>query len=93
MQLLEIIQVLPSTNYRRIKMNKTHWNFDMKSLIVGFLLAIAALVIFNGIPSRAATGSAIAADENGVYIMSDGTVRYIEKQKCRIPSGCHINTQ
>ena len=75
-------------------MNKIYWNLDIKSLIIGFLLAVVAVVIFNGTSSRAATAHAIAADESGVYILSDGSVRYIEKQKCRLPNGgCHINTQ
>ena len=76
-------------------MNQTRWDFDVKSLIIGFLLATVAAFIFNGTPaSRAANGDGIAADESGVYIMSGGSVRYIEKQKCRLPNGgCHINTQ
>ena len=70
-------------------MNNSRWNFDVKSLIIGFLLAIVAVFVFNGTSSRAAGGYSITADENGVYIMNDnGTVKYTDKQKCRTNFGC-----
>ena len=75
-------------------MNKTVWSLDLKSLAVGFLLAVTLSIFFSSFwHSSAATGGAIAADNDGVYIMVDGSVRYIDKQKCRQGSGCHFSTQ
>lgn len=73
-------------------MKRVKWQIDVKSLLVGFLLAVVAGVFLGGRPGGAAeTCGAVAADDRGVYIMSGGTVRYVEKQKCQ--QGCHINTQ
>ncbi len=74
-------------------MNDSRWNFDVKSLITGFLPAIVAVFIFNGTSRRAAGDTAIAADESGIYIMSNGTVRYIDKDKCRKSMSCFFSTQ
>ena len=73
-------------------MERVKWQIDVKSLLVGFLLAVVAALFLSGRPGGAAeTCGAVAADDLGVYILSGGTVRYIEKQKCL--QGCHITTQ
>ena len=72
--------------------NKIILSIDLKSLAIGFLLAIALGVAFSGFwQSKAANENVIVADEKGVYIMRAGNVRYIDKNKCR--QGCHFNTQ
>jgi len=62
-------------------------------MLIGFLLALVAVFLLSGLPSRAAdTCGAVSADDEGVYIMSGGSVRYIEKRKC-LQQGCHINSE
>jgi hypothetical protein len=51
-------------------------------MLIGFLLAVVAALVLGGSPGRAQAESGIAADEQGVYILNNGSVRYIEKQKC-----------
>lgn len=71
-------------------MNRINLQLDAKSVIIGFLLALVAAMLFSGIPGRASQSEIrymIAADENGIYIMENGGVRYIEKRKCAKPSG------
>ncbi len=50
-------------------MNKIILSIDLKSLAIGFLLAIALGVAFSGFwQSKAANENVIVADEEGVYI-------------------------
>jgi hypothetical protein len=64
-------------------MGRVRWQIDVKSMLVGFLLALVAALLLSGRPGRAQEWSgAIAADDQGVYIMNNGSVRYVEKQKC-----------
>jgi hypothetical protein len=73
-------------------MNRINLQLDAKSVVIGFLLAVVAVLLFSGFPSRANQSREthmIAADENGVYVMRDGFVRYIEKRKCIQKPGCH----
>ena len=73
-------------------MDRMRRQIDAKSILIGFLLAVVAALLLNGLTGRAAeTCGAVAADDRGVYIMIDGSVRYIEKQKCL--QGCHINSE
>ena len=61
-------------------------NLDLRSLIVGFLLATIAFLVFKGFPSQAQTGSkyAISAGDGGVYIMrDDNKVVFRDKAICQ----------
>jgi len=60
-------------------------NLDLRSLIIGFLLATIAFLVFKGFPSHAQTGSSytISAGDGGVYIMrSDGLITFRDKRDC-----------
>ena len=75
-------------------MKKANWSIDLKSLIFGFLPAVSPGFLFSGFwQSRAATGTTIAADNDNICIFVDGSVRYIDKNKCRQGAGCTFNTQ
>ena len=63
-------------------MDRLRWQIDAKSMLIGFLLAVVAALLLGGSPGRAQVESAIAADDQGVYILNNGSVRYIEKQRC-----------
>jgi len=59
-------------------------NLDVRSLVIGFLLATVAFLVFKGLPSQAQTSASdmISAGDGGVYIMRQGVVRFTEKKAC-----------
>lgn len=69
---------------------------NVKSFIIGVLAACLLFWLANGRSTQATTGGsgqyAIAADNEGVYIMKDGYVRFVTKSGCNTKSGCHFNT-
>ena len=70
-------------------MERVRWQIDVRSMLIGFLLAGAAALLLGGRPGSAqATWGAVAADAGGVYIMRGEYVRYVEKQKCLSKAGC-----
>ena len=56
-------------------------NLDLRSLIIGFLLATVAFLVFKGSPSQAQTGSkySISAGDGGVYVLRDNSVIFCDK--------------
>lgn len=75
-------------------MNKGFLNLDLRSLIIGFLLALVAFLVLKGASNPVqADGSeyAIAATDDGVYILRDGNVVFREKAECRKLPGCSIH--
>jgi hypothetical protein len=79
-----------------------HLQIDMRSLLIGILVTVAAFLFFNGTPSGAQRSHdlpptipplsnhyQIAADGGGVYILNEvtGAVIYIDKGKCAIIIG------
>jgi len=72
-------------------MDRTRWQIDVKSMLIGFLLAVVAGLLLGGRPGRAFEGgAAVAADDQGVYIIRGERVRYVEKQKCLPKEGCYF---
>ena len=74
-------------------MNKSILNIDLRSLIIGFLLAAIAFLIFKGFPSQAQTENpeySISATEDGVYIINRTTSYTVfrEKRECQKPGVC-----
>ena len=70
-------------------MECARWQVDVKSMLIGSLLAVVAALLLSGRPGSAqATWGAVAADAGGVYIMRGEYVRYVEKQKCLSKTGC-----
>ena len=73
-------------------MNRVKWQIDVRSMLIGFLLAVVAALLLSGGTGRAQSQErAVAADDGGVYIMSGDYVRYREKQKCQTKVGCSFN--
>jgi hypothetical protein len=59
-------------------------NLDLRSLIIGFLLATVAFLVFKGFPSQAQTSSnfMISAGDGGVYVLRDNQVFFRDKRDC-----------
>jgi hypothetical protein len=59
-------------------------NLDLRSLIIGFLLATVAFLVFKGFPSEAQTSSTemISAGDGGVYILRHNIVTFADKKTC-----------
>lgn len=70
-------------------MDRVRWQIDVRSMLIGFLLAVVAALLLGGRSGSArAQEGAVAADGGGVYIMNGQYVRYVEKQKCQSKTGC-----
>jgi hypothetical protein len=59
-------------------------NLDLRSLMIGFLLATIAFLVFKGFPSQAQGGATdtISAGDGGVYILRHGVVTFADKKTC-----------
>jgi hypothetical protein len=59
-------------------------NLDLRSLLIGFLLATIAFLVFKGFPSQAQTGLnyMISAGDGGVYILRENQVIFRDKRDC-----------
>lgn len=71
-------------------MKRVTWQVDLKSLLIGILLAACAFLWFSGTPSQAQIAiQQISAGDGGVYIMSGHTVYWKSKDQCITSFGCH----
>ncbi|MBC7795428.1 MAG: hypothetical protein H7Z37_00985 [Pyrinomonadaceae bacterium] len=77
-------------------MNRTVLSIDLKSFAIGVFLTVVFGVFFGGFWQSKAAGegvNAIAADNEGVYIFNQSSIRYIDKAKCRTEAGCSYFTR
>jgi hypothetical protein len=67
-------------------------NLDLRSLVIGFLLATVAFLVFKGSPSQAQTGSPtlISAGDGGIYIQRNNYVIFCDKGKVQSQAGCQF---
>jgi hypothetical protein len=65
-------------------------NLDFRSLMIGFLLATIAFLVFKGFPSQAQNSSRhmISAGDGGFYILKETYVTFREKSVCAKEPGC-----
>ena len=66
------------------------WKIDLKSLLMGVLLAAAAGLLFAGTSSQAQSEAirTIAAGDGGVYILKEQKVYWKSKDDCKDYYGC-----
>ena len=66
------------------------FQFDLKSLLIGVLLAGGAWLLFAGTPSRAQSEPVrtISAGDGGVYILKGEKVYWKARRDCDTSYGC-----
>jgi hypothetical protein len=71
-------------------MKRVTLQVDLKSLLIGILLAACAFLWFSGTPSQAQTAiQEISAGDGGVYIINGHVVYWKSKDQCSNSIGCH----
>ena len=66
--------------------NAAKLTLDVKSFIIGLLTAALVLALTWGRPGHAQSAPAeygISATNDGVYILANGSVKFMEKGRCR----------
>jgi hypothetical protein len=66
------------------------WQIDLKSLVIGVLLAAVAFLLFAGTSSQAQSETLnIYVGDGGVYIVKGERVYWRSKAQCSEYPGCH----